>query len=111
MGMNDDAILNNISKEEWDRGYTNIPSMSKKEWIESEKKRISDFFHEQSLKEREMQQSDLEKLMKENHESRVKQVLDFVWAHVPPEQLEREMNQRYRDAGTNTRISIEVHRQ
>jgi hypothetical protein len=94
--MNDDAILNSISK---------------KEWIEIEKKRISDFFHEQALKDREMQQSDLEKLMKEKHDGRVKQVLDFVWAHVIPEQLEREMNQRFRDADMNTRISIEVHRQ
>lgn len=73
MGMNDDAILNNISKEEWDRGT--------------------------------------EKLMTNNQERRVKQAVDLVWSHVSPEQLEKEINQRFRDADMNTRISIEVHRQ
>jgi len=73
VGMNDDAILNNISKEEWDRGT--------------------------------------EKLMTNNQERRVKQAVDLVWSHVSPEQLEKEINQRFRDADMNTRISIEVHRQ
>jgi hypothetical protein len=57
-----------------------------------------------------MQQSDLEKLIMFKDRP-VKEALDFVWAHVPPEQLEEEMNQRFRDADMNTRISIEVHRQ
>lgn len=57
-----------------------------------------------------MQQSDLEKLIMFKDRP-VKEALDFIWAHVIPEQLEREMNQRYRDADMNTRISIEVHRQ
>ena len=85
--------------------------MSKEEWIEFEKKRISDFFHEQALKDREMQQSDLEKLMTTGLASHVKRAVDLIWSHVSPEQLEKEINQRFRDADMNTRISIEVHRQ
>jgi hypothetical protein len=57
-----------------------------------------------------MQQEYLEKLIMFK-DRQVKEALDFVWAHVPPEQLEEEMNKRYRNADLNTRISIEVHRQ
>jgi hypothetical protein len=87
--------------------YTNI---SKEEWIEIEKKRISDFFHEQALKDREIQQEDLEKLMTEGLASHVKRAVDLIWEHLSPEQLEGEMNHRFEKANMKTRISIEVHR-
>lgn len=79
---------------------------------------IGEWTRERMLKElseeRERQIIRHEKSMQELRDSReksIKQAIDFAWAHVIPEQLEREMNQRYRDAGMNTRISIEVHRQ
>jgi hypothetical protein len=52
-------------------------------------------------------QKEISEALRKNHERRIKEALDLIWMYLRLETLEAEINKRFENADTETRVRIQ----